>query len=65
MLVRNMWTGNGVVIDVVNISIVWTQKLAAVKKIRANIKRDAGNADLTSQCAVSANITRGNWNFSG
>ena len=55
-----MWTGNGVVMDVVKTPILRTQKLTAVKTIRANIKRDAGNAYLTSQRTVSANITGGN-----
>ena len=39
-------------------------KLTAVKKRRANVKKDARNADLTIKCTVSANIAGGNWRFS-
>ena len=35
-------------------------KLTAVKKIRVNMKRDAGNADLTTKYTVSANIAGSN-----
>ena len=35
-------------------------KLTAVKKIRANMKKDARNADLTTKCTVSANIAGSN-----